>query len=359
MRIIYAFSLVQSPCLGVAPEFDVFVLRNWSCFMDLFPLLNELSNGAYHSGARLGEALGISRAAIWKQVERLRAMGVEVHSVTGKGYRLPQGLKMLTHVDILKHLGEDAHAWKDRLTVLFSTTSTNAEVLSQYSSRSDHCVVVAEHQTQGRGRRGRTWVSPVGANIYFSMSVEFESGVAAVEGLSLVVGLSLLRALDSLGCAGVGLKWPNDLLVDGKKIAGVLLEMTGDVTGPCNVVIGIGLNVKMPQSFALDIGQPYTDLCAHMRDAPDRNRVVATMIKHLDAALEIFRAEGFEPFRQEWEARDVYSGCMVELSAGRSSLQGRVAGLTSAVGLRLDTVDGEKVVTGGEILPSLRPVLNE
>lgn len=327
--------------------------------MDLFPLLNELSNGAYHSGARLGETLGISRAAIWKQVERLREMGVEVHSVTGKGYRLPQGLKMLTRADILMHLGEDARAWGDRLTVLFSTTSTNAEVVSRYSDCSDHCVVVAEHQTQGRGRRGRTWVSPVGANIYFSMSVEFESGVAAVEGLSLVVGLSLLKALDSLGCVGVGLKWPNDLQVDGKKIAGVLLEMTGDVTGPCNVVIGIGLNVKMPKSFAQDIGQPYTDLCAHMRDVPDRNRVVATIIKHLDAALELFRAKGFEPFRQEWEARDVYKGSLVELSAGRNALRGRVNGLTATGGLRLETTEGEKIVTGGEILPSLRPVLNE
>jgi BirA family biotin operon repressor/biotin-[acetyl-CoA-carboxylase] ligase len=327
--------------------------------MDLRPVLAELSDGAFHSGARLGEALGISRAAIWKQVERLRSMGIEVHSITGKGYRLPNALSLLSKAEVLEQLGAEAARWRDHLLVLFSAESTNTEVQKCSSSSADSWVVVAEHQTHGRGRRGRTWVSPVGANIYFSMAVSFDLGVAAMEGLSLVVGLALVRTLDTLGCSRAGLKWPNDLQVDGKKIAGILLEISGDVAGPCDVVIGVGLNINMPSSFAQEIGQPYTDLRTELGHLPDRNRVVAQMILHIDLALSMFRQEGFEPFRSEWESRDVYKGRLVELTAGKRKVRGRVAGLTTTGGLRLETEAGEQIMTGGEISPSLRVVSGE
>ncbi|MDX1490090.1 MAG: bifunctional biotin--[acetyl-CoA-carboxylase] ligase/biotin operon repressor BirA [Pseudohongiellaceae bacterium] len=327
--------------------------------MDLHPLLAELSDGAYHSGAKLGEALGISRAAIWKQVERLREMGVEVHSVTGKGYRLPNALGLLNGAEILHHLGDGAARWRDHIVVSFSTDSTNADALRCSEGNTDSWLVLAEHQSQGRGRRGRTWVSPVGANIYFSMGVAFDSGVAAMEGLSLVVGLALVRTLDEMGCYGAGLKWPNDIQVEGKKIAGILLEMSGDVTGPCRVIIGIGLNIRMPEGLAQEIGQPYTDLSSELGELPNRNKIIAKLILQLDAALQQFRLQGFEPFKAEWESRDVNMGRLVELSAGRNSVRGMVKGLTSTGALCLETSQGESVFTGGELLPSLRAVSGE
>lgn len=327
--------------------------------MDLRPLLAELSDGAYHSGARLGEALGISRAAIWKQIERLRSMGIEVHSITGKGYRLPNALNLLSKTEVLDGLGAVAPHWSDRLLVLFSTESTNTEVMKCSLNSSDSWVVVAEHQTHGRGRRGRTWVSPLGANIYFSMAVSFDLGVSAMEGLSLVIGLALVKTLDELGCDRAGLKWPNDLQVDGKKIAGILLEISGDVGGPCEVIIGVGLNINMPNAFAEEIAQPYTDLRTELGALPNRNHVVAQMIIHIDQALSKFRHDGFEPFRLEWESRDVYKGRLVELTAGKRKVRGRVAGLTATGGLRLETEAGEQIMTGGEILPSLRAVTGE
>lgn len=324
--------------------------------MDLRPLLAQLSDGLFHSGERLGSDLGLSRAAVWKQVEKLKAMGVEVHSVTGKGYRLPSALNLLCLEEIQRSLGADSPQWQQSLCVLFSVDSTNTEVVRRMRHGTDRYIVVADHQSVGRGRRGRAWVSPLGANIYMSIGWSFQSGIAALEGLSLVVAVLVVRALGHCGFHGITLKWPNDVLVDGRKLAGILLEVSGDVGGPCRVVIGIGINVRMPGAAAQQIDQPYTDLAANFGSKIDRNMIAAAMILELTRGLEEFERSGFSTFHSQWDDLDTYKGRMVELRAATTVTQGVVQGVDQSGGLILDTGDGVKVMAGGELHTTLRPV---
>lgn len=327
--------------------------------MDLQPLLARLSDGQFHSGEQLGLDLGLSRAAVWKQVEKLKSMGVEVHSVTGKGYRLPSALELLCPDEVFLSLGPDAAKWRQNLSVLFSVDSTNTEVVRRMHSGGERYVVVADHQTLGRGRRGRSWVSPLGANIYMSIAWSFHAGVAALEGLSLVVAVLVVRALERCGFHGMSLKWPNDVLIDGRKLAGILLEVSGDLAGPCRVIIGIGVNVRMPGAAAVEIDQPYTDLAANFGAKIDRNIIAASMIRELADGLEEFERTGFSTFHAQWDRLDVYKGRTVELRAATSVTRGVVKGVDRSGGLILETADGVKVMAGGELQITLRPVADE
>ena len=323
--------------------------------MDLRPLLSTLSDGQFHSGEKLGQRLSISRSAVWKQIERLRKMGVEVHSVTGKGYRLPAGLALMSRQTIFEYLDATTIEWMRDLELLFSTTSTNAEAMLRAQAGVERCVIMAEHQTQGRGRRGRSWASPLGANIYLSMVASFQAGVAALEGLSLAVAVYVVRALEKYGIVGLGVKWPNDILIDGRKLAGILLEVSGDLTGPCKIVIGIGLNVRMPAAMSLLIEQPYTDLALNFRGHLDRDKIVAGIIRELALGLVEFNNSGFISLRSSWDKLDVYKGRMVEIRAGSNLIQGRVKGVSETGALLLETDSGPRTVAGGEIMPSMRP----
>lgn len=328
----------------------------WLSFMGLLPLLHVLSDGQFHSGEQLGANLCLSRSAVWKKVERLRELGVEVHSVTGKGYRLPATIDLLAREKILEYLGEGAAAWESCFDVLFTVGSTNAEAMRLAQVGTDRYVIIAEHQTQGRGRRGRVWVSPLGANIYLSMVVSFQMGIAALEGLSLAVALHVVRALELEGVKGLGVKWPNDILIEGRKLAGILLEVSGDLAGPCKVVIGLGLNIRMPMSANAQIDQPYTDLSVHSSSPPDRNKIVATLINQLSRGLEQFNESGFAPLQSSWDSLDVYRNNIVEVRAGSNVVEGRVLGVSNTGALVLDTSHGLKVISGGELMPSVRPI---
>lgn len=324
--------------------------------MDLLPLLRVLSDGQFHSGEQLGLNLLLSRSAVWKQVERLRELGVEVHSVTGKGYRLPATFDLLTRETIFAYLGGAAEDWRHCFEVLFTVGSTNAEAMRLAQGGVDRYLILAEHQTRGRGRRGRVWVSPLGANIYFSMVASFQMGIAALEGLSLAVALHVVRALEAEGVTGLGVKWPNDILLGGRKLAGILLEVCGDLTGPCKVVIGLGLNIKMPKSASLLIDQPFTDLSAHLQDRPDRNKIIASVISHLSLGLEEFALSGFAPLQTYWDSLDVFRNGVVEVRAGSNVTEGKVLGVSDTGALLLETMTGLKVIAGGELMPSIRPM---
>ncbi len=329
-------------------------LSYWLLSMDLRPLLRILSDGQFHSGEQLGRHLLVSRSAVWKQVEQLRGMGVEVHSITGKGYRLPVTFDLLSRDAILSHLDHDAAGWGQFFELLFSTGSTNVEAMRIAQAGADRYVLVAEHQTSGRGRRGRAWISPLGANIYLSMVVSFQSGISALEGLSLAVALYVVKALHRIGVSGLGVKWPNDILLEGRKLAGILLEVSGDLTGPCKVVIGVGLNIKMPCSVGRLIDQPYTDLSSHFSGRLDRNKLVADIVRELTHGLEEFAISGFTPLRPSWDDLNVYKGSTVEVRAGNSVTFGRVKGVSDTGALLLETDSGLQVLTGGELMPSLR-----
>ncbi|MGY8862292.1 MAG: biotin--[acetyl-CoA-carboxylase] ligase, partial [Pseudomonadales bacterium] len=233
-------------------------------------LLHLLADGQFHSGTDLGQHLNMSRAAVWKQLKGVEALGVKLHRVRGRGYRISGGLDLLDVEAIQRQLPVLDPTFNVQLQM--SLPSTNQTLMQRQQQQSIHAeVILAEVQTSGRGRLGRHWQSPFGQNIALSLGWSFVGGAAALEGLSLVVGVALAQALGDLGVHQVQLKWPNDVLVGGKKLAGILLEMRGDATGPCNVVIGIGLNVHLTHDDAID--QPWVSL-AQLGYRLSRNDIV-------------------------------------------------------------------------------------
>lgn len=325
--------------------------------MNVLPLLQCLADGDYHSGQDLGLRLGISRAAIWKQMQVVRELGVGIEAITGRGYCVPGGLNLLDKSEICRHLTGPAVSLVDRFNLHFSTGSTNTDAMAKVEQGFDRWLVMTEHQSRGRGRRGRQWVSPFGHNLYQSLLWTFQGGIAALEGLSLVCALVVLRTLKSQGYEDITLKWPNDVLFNGRKLAGILLEVSGDVAGPCRVVMGIGVNTAMPAGAGTAIDQPYSDLRSVSNGVVDRNQLAAALINEWVLTLEQFERAGFSQFRDEWMGSDAYLGQLVEIKSGANVIVGVSAGVDPAGRLLLDTDSGCITVAGGELLPSLRPVL--
>lgn len=304
-----------------------------------------LADGQFHSGTELGESLGISRAAVWKQLQKLEAEGVSVESVKGKGYRLAAGLQLLDQNLLNSELQQTLGPVHYSLT----TASTNADALQAIQQCNQHgALFVTERQTAGRGRRGRTWVSPFAQNLYFSLVWSFEGGAAALEGLSLMVGVSLVKAMEQQGVKGLQLKWPNDIWLGGKKLGGILLEMSGDASGFCQVVIGVGLNVAMESQDAEGIEQPWTSLRQHLPEL-DRTWLLIQLVQQLAADLECFADQGFAAFKSPWQEYDICCGCAVVVSESYRQLQGVARGVDESGALLLDA-DGERhVLHGGEV----------
>jgi BirA family biotin operon repressor/biotin-[acetyl-CoA-carboxylase] ligase len=327
--------------------------------MNLVPLLTLLCDGSSHSGEVLGHTLGISRAAVWKQIHQLKELGVAIQAVTGKGYFIPGGLQLLNQSKIMASLDGGVKDLLCGIDVHFSVGSTNTEAMNRALDGFDSYLVMSEHQTQGRGRRGRHWVSPFGHNLYMSMLWSFHGGIAALEGLSLVCALAVKRALSRQGYDGVGVKWPNDVLHERQKLAGILLEVNGDVSGPCKVVIGVGLNINMPMIAGRGIDQPFSDLRAIKDVAVDRNRLASILVSELVSAIQVFQVDGFKPFQEEWLQADVYLGQSVEIQSGQHVQPGVCAGVDEAGRLLLETVAGVEHIAGGEVMPSLRPVIKQ
>lgn len=315
-------------------------------------LLPLLSNGEFHSGQDLADALGISRTAVWKQLKKLEVLGLEIESVKGRGYRIPGGVDLIDDTRVRAGLNGEARA----LLVEFSRAevidSTNKEALRRIrQGAKSGLVCTAEQQTAGRGRMGRPWVSPYARNLYVSVVWEYTQGASALQGLSLAVGVAVAESLKSCRLPEVQLKWPNDLLYQGAKLGGVLLEMVGEPSGNCQVVIGVGLNVAMPSVAAGSIDQAWTDL-SQMSDGvdpPGRNELLSALLNHLLPLLADFEKTGFSPWRDAWQALDVHSGKSVILSAGANQMAGIARGVDERGALQLETSLGVQSVHGGEI----------
>jgi BirA family biotin operon repressor/biotin-[acetyl-CoA-carboxylase] ligase len=319
-------------------------------------LLEQLADGEFHSGQVLADHMGVSRTAIWKQLARLEGLGLALESVRGRGYRIPGGLDLLDARSIRSHLSTAAAAQLGRLAVLPIVDSTNAELLRQpagIAGLADVCT--AEQQTAGRGRRGRDWVSPFARNVYVSIAWDFPQGAAALEGLSLAAGVCVARALVACGMPAPRLKWPNDVLYEGRKLGGVLIEMTGDSAGPARAVLGVGINVSMPPATAESIDQPWVDLAGLAAGAPPRRSLlVAALLNELLPLLAGFEQGGFAAWRDAWMALDAYADEPVTVSVGSRTLAGRSVGVNERGALLLQTETGLTPVFGGEV--SLRPV---
>ncbi|BFM10308.1 bifunctional biotin--[acetyl-CoA-carboxylase] ligase/biotin operon repressor BirA [Simiduia litorea] len=313
----------------------------------LLILLRTLADGEFHSGEELGLLLGVSRTAVWKQLQKLDGLGLVAESVKGRGYRLARALDLLD-VDVINaSLGPELQQ-SLHITSFLQTDSTSVRAMEAAADAAHGRAFIAEQQTAGRGRRGRAWVSPFGANIYLSLVWSFQGGAAALSGLSLAVGVACARVLRTSGADQVALKWPNDLLVDGKKLGGILLEMTGDPAGECQVVIGIGINVAMPSEQAESIDQAWVDLRG-LGVTLSRNALVAKLLAELVAVLEHFALEGFAGFKAEWLALDAFANQIVTLSSAARAVSGLAQGVDDS-GALIVSVDGERrLFHGGEV----------
>ncbi|MFO2464457.1 bifunctional biotin--[acetyl-CoA-carboxylase] ligase/biotin operon repressor BirA [Pseudomonas sp. 15FMM2] len=316
----------------------------------MLTLLKLLKDGRFHSGEALGAALGISRSAVWKQLQHLEAeLNLPIHKVRGKGYQLASPLILLDADEILT--STPSSDWPVHISE--SIDSTNAEALRLIGEgQAAPFLVLAEQQTAGRGRRGRNWVSPFAQNIYYSLVLRIEGGLRQLEGLSLVVGLAVMQALRASGVQNAGLKWPNDVLVGQKKIAGILLELVGDPADICHVVLGIGINVNMRN--AVDVDQQWTSVQLETGAPVNRNQLVAHLGGQLKDYLDRHRVYGFAALQKEWELNHLWQGRSASIIAGLNQIDGVVLGVDGQGALRL-SVDGvETIFSGGELSLRLR-----
>ena len=328
-------------------------------------ILDILKDGEFHSGEALGEKVGCSRTAVWKHLQKLEALGLLVETTKGTGYRIVGGVELLDGEAIARALSATASPHLSRIDVFQSIDSTNtyARELAEKESASG-AVILAEQQTAGRGRRGKTWVSPFAANIYLSVVWDFEQGAQSLEGLSLAVGVAVKRALTAHGVGGVKLKWPNDIYVEQKKLGGILLEMIGDPAGHCTVVVGVGLNIAMPAQQGSAIEQDWTDVTTELQrhpataveaSLPSRNKLAAGLISEILPLLSTFQSQGFAAYRDEWQAADAFFGLSAVISTPNQSITGVVKGVDSNGALRLELDNGKiENFIGGEL--SLRLV---
>lgn len=321
-------------------------------------LLALLADGAVHSGEALADRLQISRSAVWKHIERLRAQGIAVRSLPRTGYRLDAPLELLDGAAIRGCLSAQTRSRLESLEVPFEVDSTNTRLLEgPKPSAGKACVMLAERQIQGRGRRGRTWIAPFGRTLALSVSWSFEEVPRGLPALSLAAGVGVARALQRTGARGVTLKWPNDIWFQDRKMGGVLLDMRGEAAGPACVVIGVGLNVTLaPTGLAGLSADAVTPAAAAEACAqpPSRNTLAGALIDELIDVLCIFERSGFEPFAASWSELDALRGRPARVRVGEREQAGTALGIDPD-GALLMQVDGftSRFVSGEA---SLRPV---
>jgi len=297
-------------------------------------LLAALSPEAAVSGSALARKLGVTRAAVWKQIEALRQLGAPIEAVPGRGYRLGWAFEALDAKRIRAGLDAATRRRLGDLSVCWQVDSTSSELLRRAAAGAgDLSICLAEMQSGGRGRRGRVWRSPLCGNVYFSLLRRFGQGMAALSGLSLIAGLAVHAALRDCGVDGAALKWPNDVLIDGRKLAGVLVELGGEFLGPCFAVIGIGINLRLPADARID--QPHVDLASLAGQPPSRNRLITCLIRRLIENLDRFAAGGFAGFQGDYAQCDALAGRPVRVQAGARALDGVANGVDARGALRV------------------------
>lgn len=318
---------------------------------DLLRLVDALASGQWQSGEALATASGLTRAGLAKRITHLRDWGLHIESKFGQGYRLAAPLERLDASRIRAGVPQDL-----RLDVQPLVDSTN-RVLMDADPAEDPQALLAEHQSAGRGRRGREWRSPFGANLYLSIAWTYPLWPPQLPALSLAVGVVCARALHAAGVDGLRLKWPNDLWVANRKLGGILIEQRGESTGTCRVIVGVGLNVSMHKSQAGGIDQPWITvdeaLASAGRGAVSRNALAAELLHGLHECLARYTVQGFEPYRSDWLALDAMRDREVHVP-GDAQLRGLGRGIDTSGAFLIETRSGLRAVHAGDV--SLRAV---
>jgi BirA family biotin operon repressor/biotin-[acetyl-CoA-carboxylase] ligase len=313
-----------------------------------FPILRLLTDGKFHSGEDIATHFKTSRATVWNAIQDAEALGVEVFSVRGRGYKLPQPITLLDETSILNAIGEQRSWFK--LEVHDHLESTNSYLMKKASAGEAHATCVAANlQTKGRGRRGRQWQAGLGASLTFSLLWRFQCGASALSGLSLAVGVALIRTLHEFGIKQAQLKWPNDVLIGGEKLAGILIELQGDMEGPSAAVIGVGINLNLPSKIKQQIDQPATDLNRVAAEI-NPNALLGLLLKHLAEVLNDFEQAGFAQVRGEWLKYHAYHEKPVRMlhPDGRETIGTAIDVAEDGI-LLVKTSLGEQRFSSGEI----------
>jgi BirA family biotin operon repressor/biotin-[acetyl-CoA-carboxylase] ligase len=319
-----------------------------------FPILRLLADGKFHSGEDIAQQLKVSRATVWNALQDAGKLGIEIFSVRGRGYKLPQAVTLLDEQVVLNAIGEQ-RAWF-KLEIHDHLDSTNTYMMKKLSSGQAHASCVATNlQSNGRGRRGRSWQASLGASLTFSLLWRFQCGASALSGLSLAVGVAIIRALHSFGIIQARLKWPNDVLIldknqQGQKLAGILIELQGDMEGPSAAVIGVGINLNLPTKIKQRIDQPAIDLVSVAPHAINPNELLGVLLKHLTEVLSSFEQQGFTGIREEWTKHHAYHQQPVKMlhPDGRETV-GTVTNVAEDGILLINTALGEQRFSSGEI----------
>ena len=312
-----------------------------------YQLITLLADGQFHSGVELGEALGVSRASVSQRLKGLSAFGLDVLAVKGRGYRLAEPIELLDKNAILQRLPAPVRASFSVFEVFYETASTNQFLYEKMTVGASSGVCLAEFQRAGKGRRGRQWLGAFGHGITMSMSWRYSSGLSALHGLSLAVGVAFLELMQRYGVEGLSLKWPNDILIDGNKVAGILIEAGGDVSGDCFVVVGVGVNVAEDSTLA-QLDRSTSNLQSHGLQL-GRNRLQVELIQSLYDCLAVFSERGFSHYRQRWQAHAAYKDEQICVTQGQQVITGKFVGVNDEGHLIL-AVDGQhRMFSGGEV----------
>ncbi|PTQ89914.1 BirA family biotin operon repressor/biotin-[acetyl-CoA-carboxylase] ligase [Agitococcus lubricus] len=314
-------------------------------------ILELLADGQLHSGVELAQKLGVSRTTVSNYINQWIERGLAIETVSGKGYRLPYTITWLDKEKIQQGLSLSSQQRISQFQLFRIIGSTNDEAAKRIaSSQQSGVVCIAEMQEAGRGRRGRAWLSPVGANFYGSVAWIYGQGFAVVEGLSLAVGVAVIEALADLGVQGLSLKWPNDILWHGQKLGGVLIEMTGEVDGSCQVVLGLGINVKLPLHYRQQIEQPVADIYSILGQDINRQQLTAKLIEALVSLLAEYEQTGFAPWQQRWLQYDAFANQQVKILGLTPVIEGIARGIDERGALLVQTTDGRIItIHGGEV----------
>ena len=314
-------------------------------------ILHLLNDNEFHSGEALASRLNLSRSAISNHIKVLNELGLPIFSVKGRGYKLAEEIELLVKDKLISLLSASQDTDISNLVSVENVVGSTNDLIKLLASRksvdakqsvnSGYCCF-AEAQTAGRGRRGRKWVSPYGASLYCSMLWHFDEGYQAMSGLSLMVGVVLNQTLQEFGVETCQLKWPNDLLYEHQKLAGILIEVEGHADTSVSAIIGIGVNIKLPDELD-GIDQAFTDInhiCAdRQQPAISRNVLAATLVKNLWRALPIFERQGLQPFLDSWQQADLYANKAVRLLAGKTEIRGVSRGINASGALLLEVED--------------------
>lgn len=311
-------------------------------------ILGMLAPQRFISGEEIGAKLSISRAAVAKHIRDLNCWGVDIFSVKGKGYRLARPLEMLDEGGIRSYLAE--HRKETPIHLFPVIDSTNRYWMERYQQLppSGSCCL-AEMQTAGRGRRGRSWHSPFASSLYMSVYWFSDKAMAELMGLSLAIGLEIAQWLEQFGIADVTVKWPNDIYIGGEKVAGILIEMAGESDGHCHLVVGVGLNLELPADASEQIDQAFTDLARHLNPLPGRNQLAAGLLNATLAALHRYHQQGMDPVVERWQQYDHFAGKPVRLLMGGHAVEGVARGINHQGALQVETAQGIRPYYGGEI----------